>query len=55
MTRIADASSMPFAGENGSVISQKRYEIWNRFDEKRKYIYILSRFQDFVVFANTKF
>jgi hypothetical protein len=40
MTRIADASSMPFAGENGSVISQKRYEIWNRFDEKRKYIYI---------------
>jgi hypothetical protein len=36
-------------------LAKKRYELWNRFDERKKYICILSSFQDFVVFTNTKF
>jgi hypothetical protein len=44
---------MPFARKDILMIPRKGHEIWNRLDERN--VYILSSFQDFVVFANTKF
>jgi hypothetical protein len=47
--RIADTSSMPLVRKSSSVISRKRHEIWNRFDERKKYIFIIEfpRFHSF--------
>jgi hypothetical protein len=39
--RIADASSMTFVRRRGSMISRTWHEIWNMFDERKKYIYII--------------
>jgi hypothetical protein len=53
-TRV-DTSSMTFARKDILTIPRKGHEIWNRLDERKIYIHILSSFQNFIVFANTKF
>jgi hypothetical protein len=53
-TRV-DMSTTTFARKDILTIPRKGHEIWNRLNERKIYIHILLSFQNFIVFANTKF